>query len=273
MERPSIAVVTPLTGPRTAWGAVLLGEVDRARAVCPDAADWHVHDETPGVAEDVAAAGHVAVVGHSDPLGTRRALPVYRAAGLPCLLPFVSAGPPALSWAPDEDALVRTVVEAAAALGAAELSVARDAGPEWAALALRVEAAACRAGLARHQGAGPAVLAPQHRLSEFLRGAGPVLVPLDCGLASFETLAGASTGRTGHQVWAVHPQMCAVRRARTAVAALAQSLATGPALRGASLADAVRSHSGALLTVGGGVLGDGWRVSRLGSVCPARGGS
>ncbi|MCX5384374.1 hypothetical protein [Streptomyces sp. NBC_00083] len=388
MQRPSIAVVAPLTGPRTVWGTVLLGEVDRVRATWPDAAEWHVHDETLGVAEAIAGDGHVAVVGHSDPARTREALPVYAAAGLPCLLPFVPAAPPALSWAPDEEALVRTAMEAAAALGAAGLTVAGDGGPEWAALARYVERTASRPGRTRSPGAkpaaagaepapmalpalpaaeppllargsagpgpatsgasaseasvseasvseaalargsagpaganggraeavasrtespapragrtpdagstlpvtgpdipgagptdpgfgsdargsGPAVLVPPRRLAEFLGGAGPVLVPLDCGLASFAALAGAATG---HQVWAVHPQMCAVRRARTAVTALAEALTADPALRGTALSHAVRDRSGTLLTVAGGVLGDGWRVSRLGSVCPARSG-
>ncbi|MEU3373160.1 hypothetical protein ACFYM2_09030 [Streptomyces sp. NPDC006711] len=268
-ERPSVAVVAPLTGPRTAWGTVLLGEVDRARASCPDVAEWCVHDESPGVAESVARAGYTAVLGHCDTLGTRRALSVYESVGLPCLLPFVPAAPPALSWAPDEDALVRTLVAAASALGAAELSAAHDEGPEWAALVRRVETAAARAGLTGHSTGAPAVLASQRRVAQLPAGEGPVLVPLDCGLSSFTALA--SEAGSDRQVWAVHPQMCAARRARTAVTALAQTLTAAPTLRGAALTEAVRARSGALLTTAGGVLGDGWRVSRLGSVCPARG--
>ncbi|MEW2634988.1 hypothetical protein AB0903_25925 [Streptomyces sp. NPDC048389] len=40
---------------------------------------------------------------------------------------------------------------------------------------------------------------------------------------------------------------------------------TGPALSAA-----VRARSGALLAVSGGVIGDGWRISRLDAVCRAR---
>ncbi|MEU9210005.1 hypothetical protein AB0D27_19120 [Streptomyces sp. NPDC048415] len=272
MPRPSIAVVAPLTGPRTAWGTVLLGRVDRARSAYPGAAEWHVHDETPGVADSVADAGYTAVIGHSDADGTCRALPVYRTAGLPCLLPFVRAGGPALSWAPNEDALARTIVEGALVLGAEALAVTHDEGPDWVALAHRVAAAAAAAGLALRSGGVLAVLAPQERFERFLGGAGPagpVLTPADCGLVSFGALAQAADGR---EVWAVHPHMCAVQRAGTAVASLAQTLDADPALRGAALTAAVRARSGALLAAQGGVLGDGWRVSRLGSVCPAREG-
>ncbi|WP_369248902.1 hypothetical protein [Streptomyces sp. R41] len=269
MPRPSIAVVAPLTGPRTVWGTVLLGRVDRARSACPDAAEWHVHDETPGVADAVAEAGYTAVVGHSDADTARRALSVYRAAGLPCLLPFVRAGTPALSWAPGEDALARTIVEGAVALRAEALAVAHDEGPDWVALAHGVGTVAAAAGLVPRSGGVLAVLAPQERFGRFVRGTGPVLTPVDCGLVSFAALAGAAHGR---EVWAVHPQVCAVRRAETAVTALAQALCADPALRGAALTEAVRAHSGALLAAGGGVLGDGWRVSRLGSVCSAREG-
>ncbi|MFD4526780.1 hypothetical protein ACFWP7_23160 [Streptomyces sp. NPDC058470] len=270
MLRPRIAVVAPLTGPRTVWGTVLLGRVDRARSACPDLAEWQVYDEIPGVADAVVGAGCTAVVGHSHAVGARSALPVYQAAGLPCFLPFVRAGAPALSWAPDEDALARTIVEGAVALGAKALSVAHDEGPAWAALAHGVGTAAAAAELALRPGGVLAVLAPQEQFERFARGgAGPVLVPVDCGLGSFGVLAGMADGR---EVWAVHPQMCAVRRARTAVTALVGALDADPALRGEALREAVRARSVALLDNRGGVLGDGWRVSRLGSVCPAREG-
>ncbi|GHH87599.1 hypothetical protein [Streptomyces capitiformicae] len=267
MTRPSVAVVAPLTGPRTAWGAALLDQLERIRAARPDAAEWHVHDETPEVARTVADAGYAAVVGHTDAEGVRRALPVYQAAGLPCLLPFVRAGASALSWAPDGDALAHTIVEGAMALGVNALAVTQDEEPGWTALGLAVTKEAGRAGLTPGPGGALAVLAPQDRFARFARGAGPVLTPTDCGLISFAQLRHAASDR---EVWAVHPQMCAVRRAKAAVTALAQALSEAPALRGTALTDAVRARSGALLTTEGTPLGDGWLISRLPWACPAR---
>ncbi|MCX5048908.1 hypothetical protein [Streptomyces sp. NBC_00474] len=267
MTRPSVAVVAPLTGPRTAWGAVLLDQLEQIRAVSPDAAEWQVYDETPDVARTVADAGHAAVVGHTDTEGARRALPVYEAAGLVCLLPFVRAGAPALSWAPDGDALARTVVEAAMALGVTALTVSQDEEPGWTALGRAVAEEARSAGLTSGPGGALAVLAPQDRFARFARGAGPVLTPADCGLNSFTRLRHAAAER---EVWAVHPRMCAVRRVQTAVTALAGSLSGAPALRGTALADAVRARSGALLAREGAPLDDGWLVSRLSWTCPVR---
>ncbi|MFE9026417.1 hypothetical protein ACFYOA_09170 [Streptomyces iakyrus] len=267
MARPTVAVVAPLTGPRTDWGAALLGRLERVRRASPDAAEWHVYDETPEVARAVACAGHAAVVGHSDAEGARRALPVYRAAGLPCLLPFVRAGEPALSWAPDGDALARRIVEAATALGVTALAVAQDQEPRWTALGHAVVEEAGRAGLTPGPSGALAVLAPQDRFARFARGTGPVLTPTDCGLVSFAHLRQAASHR---EVWAVHPQMCAVRRAGAALTALAQALSENSALRAGALRDAVRAHSGSLLTAGGAPLGDGWLVSRLPWTCPTR---
>ncbi|QGV79463.1 hypothetical protein [Streptomyces ficellus] len=281
--QPVVAVVAPLTGPRAAWGAVLLDQVERARAEGPGVTEWHVHDETPGTPAAVAAGGYAAVVGHSDRGAAREAAPAYREAGVPCLLPFVRAGDGAgvgagdgtLSWAPDEVSFARTVAEGAAALGAGALAVVHDADEAWAGLAHRVHAEATAAGLDTGPGTGPAgalvVLAAQDRVARFLPApgaAGPVLVPVDCGVPAFASLTAAARGRA---VWAVHPQTCAVRRARTAVTALTEALRDGPALRGAALSAAVRARSGSLLTAScSGVLGDGWRVSRVPAVCPAR---
>lgn len=263
-----VAVVAPLTGPRAAWGAVLLAQVERARAMGPAAAEWHVHDETPGTAEVIAAGGYAAVVGHGDADAARAAVPAYRAAGMPCLLPFVRAGDGSLSWAPDEAAFARTVAEGALALGVDALSVVHDTGEDWAGLARRVGEEAAAVGLTDGPSGALAVLAVQERLAHFLAagGAGPVLTPADCGVPAFASLTAAARDRA---VWAVHPQTCAVRRARTAVTALAEALGDAPTLRGAALSAAVRARSGSLLSTGSGVLGDGWRISRLTAVCHA----
>ncbi|WP_262387204.1 hypothetical protein [Streptomyces sp. TRM49041] len=53
--------------------------------------------------------------------------------------------------------------------------------------------------------------------------------------------------------------------------ALAEALAGDPSLRGPALATAVTARSGTVLAPGGGVLGEGWFVSRLRATCPAHG--
>lgn len=274
-RRPEIAVVAPLTGPRAAWGAVLLGGIERAKAEHPAAADWRVHDETAGVEEEVVAGGYAAVVGHSDPARGRIAEAVYGAAGLTCLLPFLPPGATALSWSPDGDSLPGLIVEGAAALGAATLRILHDGSPQWTELARRVGEESAAAGLPTSPSPSSsggkrdvlAVLAPQELCLRLARAAGPrgpVLIPADCGLGTFRSL---DPDAAGLEVWAVHTQSCAVRRADRAVTALARTLAAAPDLRGPQLTAAVRANSGVLLSPRGAPLGEGWRISRLHELC------
>ncbi|MFJ3304913.1 hypothetical protein ACIPSA_17660 [Streptomyces sp. NPDC086549] len=293
MPTPEVAVVAPLTGALTTAGAVLLAEVDRIRTVAPGAADWHVHHETLGIGDTISASGYTAVVGHADPAVAADALPTYEQAGLACLLPFVPGRNPAVTWAPAEGGLIRMLHDSTLALGATALTVMYTEGE--ARRAERLVALAHGAGLAVTAEAMPpvdahlagavvpgavlAVLAPQDRLPPLLRalsrvaGAGEgggyraVLVAADCGLTSFATLAVAARGLP---VWAVHAELCLVRRARVAVIALADALTRAPALRGPRLAADVRARSAHLLGSGGGVLGESLRVSRLSAVCPVR---
>ncbi|MGW1054117.1 hypothetical protein ACWD4N_11295 [Streptomyces sp. NPDC002586] len=296
MPVPAVAVVAPLTGLRTAAGTVLLAEVDRIRGGTPGTADWQVFRETPDVAHAVAAGDYSAVVGHADPSVADGALDVYRRAGLTCLLPLLPGRAPALSWAPDETHLARALADAALALGATALTVAYDDDHGSTALAGPLAARARATGLAVRtdggtadgppvpsavsghdpggagSGAVLALLAPQHRLPALLRAREgepwrAVLVVADCGLPSFDALVAAAVRLP---VWAVHPEPCLVRRTRAAVAALAAALAEDPSLRGARLAARVLSRSALLLGPGGGLLGEGRRVSRLSAVCPIR---
>ncbi|MEU9475298.1 hypothetical protein [Streptomyces sp. NPDC048191] len=300
MPVPAVAVVAPLTGPRTAAGIVLLTEVDRIRDGAPGTADWQVFHETPGVGHAVASGDYTAVVGHADPSVIDGALDAYQQAGLTCLLPLLPGRPPALSWAPDETRLARILADGAVALGATALTVAYDDDHRSAALAALLATRARATGLtvrtgeertadeqtadewtgdvqsgdARSGASGAvlALLAPQHRLPALLRAleAGrwqAVLVVADCGLPSFDALV---TAAVRLPVWAVHPEPCLVRRTRAAVASLAAALAENPSLRGDRLAARIVSRSVLLLGPGGGVLGEGRRVSRLSAVCPIR---
>jgi hypothetical protein len=135
------------------------------------------------------------------------------------------------------------------------LAVAPDEEPRWRALGHAVVEEAGKVGLAPGPGGALAVLAPQDRFARFLRGTGPVLTPTDCGLVSFAHLRQAASDR---EVWAVHPQTCAVRRARAALAALVQAVSADKAPRGTAL------------TADGAPLGDGWLISRLPWTCAAR---
>ncbi|MFF9021530.1 hypothetical protein [Streptomyces eurythermus] len=276
MSVPAVAVVAPLTGPRTAAGTVLLAEVDRLRGGAPGTADWQVFHETPGVAHTVVAGDFTAVVGHADPSVADGALEVYRQAGLPCLLPLLPGRAPALSWGPDETHLARALADAALALAARALTVAYDDDQDSTGLAGLFAARARATGLAVRTGGGTgdvlALLAPQHRLPALLRAREgeswrAVLVVADCGLPSFDALV---TAAARLPVWAVHAEPCLVRRTRAAVASLAAALAEDPSLRGARLASRVLSRSALLIGPDGSVLGGGRRVSRLSAVCPVR---
>ncbi|GGW77882.1 hypothetical protein GCM10010383_01530 [Streptomyces lomondensis] len=199
-----------------------------------------------------------------------------------------TAGPPSPGTAGDSDSLAERVADAARAVGlAVEVRdadiLATDADilvPDADILmsgAVRTAAHRPRTPERGH-GTGAtatatalALLAPQERLPPLLRalpGADryeAVLVPAECGLPSFPALAGAARGLP---VWAVHPELCLVRRARVALTALATALAEDPALRGPRLTADVVTRSAHLLGPAGGVLGEGTRVSRLPAMCP-----
>ncbi|MBG0854757.1 hypothetical protein I2W78_23650 [Streptomyces spinoverrucosus] len=285
MPAPVVAVVAPLTGPHTPSGAVLLAEVERIRTTAPGTATWQVHHEAEGVGEAVADGAYAAVIGHADPLVAEAATVAYERAHLACLLPFVRGRAPAVSWAADGTRLARTLAESAAALGAASLTVAYEestttdeaggAPPaeEVVARAREGGMTACTASAADAPSSDALVLlAPQDRLPSLLRSVGhgryrAVLVVADCGMPSFTALTDAARGLP---VWAVHAELCRVRRARVAITALNDALTGQPALRGPRLAAAVMARSAHLLGAGGGVLGEGLRVSRLSAVCPVR---
>lgn len=99
---PEIALVLPVAGPRAAWGRALRRVVDTGAGT---AVRWVLHDESgaPDGGQRCARkvlerGGYRAVVGHLSGRGAAAALPLYREAGLPCLLPF-TALPPATALA------------------------------------------------------------------------------------------------------------------------------------------------------------------------------
>ncbi|MEU4254871.1 FAD-dependent oxidoreductase [Streptomyces fradiae] len=152
-----VAVVGPFSGPRAAWGELLTRAV-RARTGA-GAIVWEAHDDLGDadraalVAEAVVAdGGYAAVIGHFNSMGAARALPHYRAAGLPLLLPLATmpglldGTRGALRWCPDDTGQVAAIHRAAAELGLGTPSVTHDGSAYGRALARRFEAWATPSG-------------------------------------------------------------------------------------------------------------------------------
>ncbi|MEU6880146.1 FAD-dependent oxidoreductase [Streptomyces sp. NPDC046712] len=132
---PRGAVVGPFSGPRAAWGEHL----ERAAAL-HGAVNWELYDDrgeaetARQIAEAVVAEGrHTLVIGHFNSAGARAALPVYRAGGLPVLLPLAttpdlladSAGT-VLRWCPDDRAQATDLLTAVGAAGHTRIAVTHD---------------------------------------------------------------------------------------------------------------------------------------------------
>ncbi|MFJ5827754.1 FAD-dependent oxidoreductase [Streptomyces sp. NPDC093089] len=181
---PRGAVVGPFSGERAAWGEHL----ERAAAHYGSAVTWELYDDRGEtetalqIAEAVVAEGrHTLVVGHFNSAGARVALPVYRAAGLPVLLPLAttpdlladSTGT-ILRWCPDDRAQAADLLAAVRSAGHTRIAVAHDGTPYGTCLARLVRAPRPTAPPARpalpfgavvSDGSGPAT------------GAVPVAVP------------------------------------------------------------------------------------------------
>jgi glycine/D-amino acid oxidase-like deaminating enzyme/ABC-type branched-subunit amino acid transport system substrate-binding protein len=132
---PRGAVVGPFSGPRAAWGEHL----ERAAAL-HGAVNWELYDDrgeaetSRQIAEAVVAEGrHTLVIGHFNSAGARAALPLYRAGGLPVLLPLAttpdlladSAGT-VLRWCPDDRAQAADLLAAVGAAGHTRIAVTHD---------------------------------------------------------------------------------------------------------------------------------------------------
>ena len=91
-ERPRAAIVAPFSGPRRAWGELLLRAAERR-----DDVDWLRVDDRgraelgAACARRAIAGGAVAAIGHFNSGGAALALPEYARAGVACLLPLATA--------------------------------------------------------------------------------------------------------------------------------------------------------------------------------------
>ncbi|WP_369144970.1 FAD-dependent oxidoreductase [Streptomyces sp. R44] len=169
---PRGAVVGPFSGPRAAWGEHL----ERAAERYGTAVNWELYDDrgeaetARQIAEAVVAEGrHALVVGHFNSAGAAAALPVYRAAGLPVLLPLAttpglladSAGT-MLRWCPDDRAQAVDLLASVREAGHARVAVTHDGSAYGERLALLVREAsavtrpALPSGPVVSDGSGPA---------------------------------------------------------------------------------------------------------------------
>ena len=254
-----VAVVGPLSGPRAAWGRLL---VDAAAAFPYSRVSWELFDDhgdaalAAARAQDVAGdGGFAAVAGHFNSLGALAALPVYRRAGLPVLLPLATApglsggGALVMRFCPDDDAQAAAIVRACRERGLPRVAVAHDGSGYGRRLAGRVLAAAgghLRAEPAHWPEAPqtPLVLCGVHHavarmLAQQAAGAALVLVPDDCDIPEFAALTAASTAEILVARLAGGP----FTRVVAAFAALAGALDKHPGLRGGPLLDAVRGEA------------------------------
>jgi ABC-type branched-subunit amino acid transport system substrate-binding protein len=273
-ERPRAAIVAPFSGPRRAWGELLLRAAARR-----DDVDWIELDDE-GRAELGAAcarraieAGAVAVAGHFNSGGAALALPEYAAAGVACLLPLATA--PELTalapglvlrQCPTDDDQARALV--AALGGGDDVAVVDDGSRYGTGLAERIEAA----GATRIATAdatvwrGGLVVSGVHReaadLAHKLDAAGctaRLAFVDDCSVAEFAELAGESARGALVAAFPDGGQACV----DAMVDALADALTDAPAFRGGVLVDAVRASSTAAWDERGERIGAAWDVRAI----------
>ncbi|MBA2672104.1 ABC transporter substrate-binding protein [Ramlibacter sp.] len=216
MRRLKVAVPGPLTGPRAAYGDMIRGAV-AAFATAPDLEFQLVDDQAdPAVAARVAAmvvqGGADVVIGHFNSDCARTAMPIYRSAGIPLLLPASTAagladGQGVFRLCADEVQQVHEIaIFLRETLGGRRLSVWSD-GSAYAHRLRRVLEAATGRTLPDappsddpEQGAGCVVvyLGAHVAVGQRLRQEGPIWSGIavccdDCAIDDFESQARAGT--------------------------------------------------------------------------------
>ncbi|MFL6142215.1 MAG: FAD-dependent oxidoreductase [Labedaea sp.] len=293
-----VAVVGPFSGPRAAWGELLTSAIRRHRF--PGIA-WQRFDDRGDTelarqraAEVVADGGFVAVLGHFNSFGAAAALPTYRAAGLPVLLPLSTgtglldgadgtpaeddAVGPALRWCADDHGQVAALARTARRLGVPELLVTHDgtgygvklaeAFLEQAALPIAgrrlddVPASGAIAVCGTHRGA--AAVAKRLRAAGFL---GELLFPDDCAVPEFAELVGEAAA----PAYIAQLPGGATRHVDEAFAALAGTLIADATLTGADLLRMVRAHASVRFSASGDPQwtnpSAGWEVVGVAEAC------
>ncbi|MEU7178357.1 MULTISPECIES: FAD-dependent oxidoreductase [Streptomyces] len=252
-----VAVVGPFSGPRAAWGELLTRAADahRDRGIT-----WERHDDrgdagrAAAVAEAVTGdGGYAAVVGHFNSIGAGHALPVYRDAGLPLLLPLATApgllrggGGGALRWCPLDTGQPAALRRATEATGTP--AVADDGTDYGRRLAERFRAAWRTAPPVRRDGPAALVVCGTHfgaaataRRLRTAGFAGRLLFTDDCAVAEFAGLLGADEARDAR---VVRLRGGPYTHVDAAFGCLVRALAGDPGARGGRLLAALRAHAG-----------------------------
>ncbi|MFD3694685.1 FAD-dependent oxidoreductase [Streptomyces sp. NPDC058646] len=276
------AVVGPFSGPRAAWGELL-----ERGAAAHDSLDWDLHDDrgetavSRTVAEAVVADGrYTLVIGHFNSAGARTALPVYRAAGLPVLLPLATAPGlltgttgAALRWCPDDLAQLAELRAAVLRAGHTAVAVDDDGSSYGAVLAqlLRVlpedglEVGGPDTGIPADATAlivcgthaGAARTARARRAAGFT---GTLYFTDDCAVEEFAELLGEAAG----EAHVARLQGGAAAQVDSAFATVAKALAAASGQDGPAVLDALRAHADREFTAEGepvpGRGGAAWEV-------------
>ena len=271
-ERPRVAIVAPFSGPRRAWGDLLLRAAARR-----DDIDWLRIDDRGEAALGAVcagravAAGAVAAIGHFNSGGAALALPEYARAGVPCLLPLATApGLTALApglvlrQCPTDDDQARALVDALGAVGD-EVAVIDDGSAYGMGLAELI-AASGATPLALDDAIlwdGGLVVSGVHRpaaaIARELVGEGCVARLAfvdDCDVDEFAALAGEAVDGALVARFPGGASACV----DAMVDALADAVTTWPMLRGSVLVEAVRALSAVEYDDYGERLNTGWGV-------------
>ncbi|NJQ04671.1 ABC transporter substrate-binding protein [Streptomyces lonarensis] len=290
-----IAVVGPFSGPRAAWGELLRNAAARSH----DAPIvWEFHDDR-GDASTARSVGvrvvrppsPAAVIGHFNSLGAHYALPGYRQARLPALLPL-STRPGlldgsdgwALRWCPDDDGQLAALRTAVLATGRTSLDVADD-GSDYGRRLADSATALSSTGLttvrtaARSAGDGALLICGTHagaartaRQAVDAGRTGPLLFPDDCAIGEFAELLGESPG----QALVARLTGSPASLVDNAFRALTAALTAQPEARERQLLTAVRAQAGFRFTTGGEPTGrgpdGGWEVVPVRTLAPATAG-
>ncbi|MFB7510753.1 FAD-dependent oxidoreductase, partial [Streptomyces broussonetiae] len=230
----------------------------------------------------VADGGYALVVGHFNSAGARLALPVYRCAGLPLLLPLATAprlldgtAGAALRWCPDDLAQLVELRSAIRRAGHSRLAVLDDGSTYGAVLAqLFLGLSADGVRLVEPGDADALVVCGTHvgaaRTARAQRAAGftgALYFTDDCAVDEFAELLGDA----GHTARVTRLRGGASTYVESALATAAAVLTARPDLTGTALLDALRAHADRRFTPEGepepgapGTACPGWEVIPLG---------
>lgn len=254
---PRVAVIGPLTGPRAVWGELL---TDGIAAMRHASVRWVTFDDHGEVAlarirasEVVADGGFGAVIGHFNSLGAIQAMPLYQDAGLPVVLPLATSpeitGDLAVRLSPDDNAQAAAIAAACAdSVGCDRIAVVHDGTHYGRELAMRIRAAASLpvrvdedwpAGLKQ---TAVVLTGIHHNVAAILSrrpgDAAPIFVTDDCDVPEFAELAGDAVAGVRVARLPDGPR----GRVLAGFAALSAALRKHPLLRGAALAEALKSE-------------------------------